>query len=168
MEILHTFGLNPFLLAAQVVNFLVLLYLMKRFLYPPLFKVFKKREELIKESIQKAEESQKALDKAQEKEKAIVKEARTTAEQIVKDAREQADTIIKQAEVKTKEQTDKMLKDAKSQIELETAQAQSKLNKYVLTLSLDLLKKSLSDVFTDKEQSTIIEKATKEMQKQPN
>ena len=61
-----------------------------------------------------------------------------------------------------------MLKDAKTQIELETSQAQEQLNTYVLKLSLDMLKKTLGNVFSEKEQSEIIEKAMKEMQKQPN
>jgi F0F1-type ATP synthase membrane subunit b/b' len=61
-----------------------------------------------------------------------------------------------------------MLQDAKVQIEQDTAAAQAQLNKYVAKLSVELLKKSLANVFTDKEQSEIIEKAVKEIQKRPN
>ncbi|HSX09743.1 MAG TPA: F0F1 ATP synthase subunit B [Candidatus Saccharimonadales bacterium] len=168
MEILKTFGLNPYLTIAQIINFLILLYILKRYLYPPLFKVFKKREELVKESIEKAEASEKALEKAKEQEKEVIKKAKTTGDDIIKEAREQADEIIKQAEVTAKERADKMLKDAKTQIELETSEAQKQLNTYVLTLSMNLLKKTLTNVFTEKEQSEIIDKAMKEMQKLPN
>jgi F-type H+-transporting ATPase subunit b len=168
MDILQTFGLNPFLTIAQIVNFLILFYILKRYLYPPLFKVFKKREELVKESIEKAEASEKALEKAKAQEADIIKKAKTTADEIIKEAREQSDEIVKSAEGLAKERTDKMLKDAKSQIELETTEAQEELNKYVLQLSTDILKKSLGNVFTDKEQSEIIDRAMKEMQKVPN
>lgn len=164
MDILNTFGLNPYLLIAQVVNFLILFYILKRYLYPPLFKVFKKREELVKESIQKAEENEKILEKTKVQEKEILTKARTTAEEILKEAREQAADMLKDAEVETKKQTDKMIKDAKAQIEFESAEAQKQLNNYVVKLSLDLLKKSLPEVFTDKEQSEIVEKAAKAMQ----
>jgi len=168
MEILKTFGLNPYLTIAQIVNFLILLYILKRYLYPPLFKVFKKREELVKESLEKAEQSEKALENAKAQEKEVIKKAKVTADDILKEAREQATDILKQAEAKTKEQTDKMLNDAKTQIELETAAAQEELNNYVLKLSLEILKKSLSNVISEKEQSEIVEKAMKEMQKLPN
>jgi F-type H+-transporting ATPase subunit b len=168
MDILKTFGLNPYLTIAQIINFLIILYVLKRYLYPPLFKVFKKREELVKESIEKAEQSEKALEKAKEQEKEVIKKARITADEIIKEAREQASETLKLAEVSTKEQTDKMLKDAKAQIELETSQAQEQLNTYVLKLSLDMLKKTLENVLSEKDQSEIIEKAMKEMQKMPN
>lgn len=168
MEILKTFGLNPYLTIAQIVNFLILLYILKRYLYPPLFKVFKKREELVKESIQKAEQSERALENAKEQEKEVIRKAKITADEIIKEAHEQSDDIVKQAEVTAKERTDKMIQDAKTQIEMETIQAQEELNKYVLQLSMNILKKSLRNVFSDKEQNEIIEKAMKEMQKMPN
>jgi F-type H+-transporting ATPase subunit b len=130
--------------------------------------VFKKREELVKESIEKAEQSEKALEKAKEQEKEIIKKARLTGDDIIKEAKEQSDEIIKQAEISAKDRADKMINDAKGQITLETAQAQEELNKYVLRLSMDMLKRTLSNVFTEKEQSEIIDKAMKEMQKLPN
>lgn len=168
MEIFKTFGLDPILMAAQIVNFLIIIYILKRFLYKPLFSVLKQRQDLAKESVKKAEDSSKALEKAQAEEQAIIKKAQETAHQIIKDAKEQSVEILKKAEEVTKIQTDKMLNDAKTQIALETTQAQKQLDKYVVKLSLELLKKSLGNVFTEKEQSEIIEKAMKEMQKQPN
>ena len=35
MEILKTFGVDPIFLGAQIVNFLIIFYLLKRFLYKP-------------------------------------------------------------------------------------------------------------------------------------
>ena len=168
MEILNTFGLNPYLVGAQIVNFLIILYVLKRFLYPPLFNVFKKREELVKESIKKAEENEKVLEKTKNLEKEIIQKAKVSADEIIKEARDQASDIVKKAEEDSKGKSDKMLKDARVQIELETSEAQKKLNTYVIDLSLDLLKKTLGNVFSEKEQSEIVQKALKEMQKQPN
>ena len=167
MEILKTFGLDPYLVIAQIVNFLVIFYVLKRYLYPPLFTVFKKREQLVKESITKAEENEKILEKSKAQEKEILKKAKTTADEIIKDAHDRADDIVKKAEESTKQQTDKMLKDAKEQIALETAEAEKQLNNYVVKLSVEILEKSLRGVLTEKEQSEIVAKAIKSMQK-PN
>ena len=168
MDILKTFGLNPYLVAAQIINFLIILYVLKRYLYPPLFNVFKKREELVKDSIKKAEENEKILEKTKELEGEIIKKAKVSADEIMKEAREQATDIVKKADEDTKQKTDKMLKDARAQIELETSEAQKKLNNYVIDLSLDLLKKTIANVFSEKEQSEIVQKALKEMHKQAN
>lgn len=168
MEIFKTFGLDPYLLITQIVNFLIIFYLLKRFLYKPLTNAIKKRQELAKESIDNAKNSEKLLEKAKEDEQEIIKKAKATAAEVIKDAREQASDIVKKSQADTKEQTDKMLKDAKEQIAIETEEAQKQLDKYVVKLSLELLKKSLGNVFTEKEQNEIIARATKEIQKRPN
>jgi len=168
MEIFQTFGINWVLVIGQIINFLIILYILKRYLYKPLFNVLKKRQELAKESVKNAENSEKALESAKEHEKEIIQKARQIADDIIKEAKERSDEIVKQADVLAKERTDKMLQDAKVQIDLETAQAQKELNQYVLRLSLDMLKRTLNNVFTEKEQSEIIDKAMKEMQKLPN
>ncbi len=168
MEILHTFGLDWKLVAAQIVNFLIIFYVLKRYLYPPLFKVFKKREELVKDSINKADENEKLLEKSKIQEKEIIKKAKATADDVIKEARERSDDILKKAEEETKLKSDKMLKDARDQIALETAEAKKELNTYVLKLSVQILEKSLSNVLTEKEQSEIVAKAMKEIQKLPN
>jgi F-type H+-transporting ATPase subunit b len=168
MEIFKTFGLDPYLVTAQIVNFLIIFYVLKRYLYPPLFKVFKKREELVKESITKAEENEKILEKTKNLEKETIKKAKVTADEVIKEAHERSEEIIKEAEEAAKQNADKMLKDAKEQIALETETAQKELNKYVVKLSIQILEKSLSNVLTEKEQSEIVAKAMKEIQKLPN
>src|ERR1700751_4763240 len=98
MEIFKTFGLDPYLVTAQIINFLIIFYVLKRYLYPPLFKVFKKREELVKESISKAEENEKILEKTKDLEKETIKKAKVTADEIIKESHEQATNILKKSE----------------------------------------------------------------------
>ena len=61
-----------------------------------------------------------------------------------------------------------MVEDAKAQIELETRSAERELNKYISRLAVNLLKKSLPDAFSSKEQSEIVAHAVKELEKKPN
>ncbi|MBU2632677.1 F0F1 ATP synthase subunit B, partial [Patescibacteria group bacterium] len=49
MEIVKQFGLDPVLLVAQIVNFLILLFILKKLLYKPVLELLKKREDTIKE-----------------------------------------------------------------------------------------------------------------------
>lgn len=165
MEIFKTFGIDPIIIAAQIVNFLIILYILKRFAYKPIFTLFKQREELVKESIKKAEDATKALEKAEKQEKEIVKNARTAAEQLLRDAKENSSDMIKAAEEEARKVTQQMIADAKEQIALETKHAQEQLSKHVSELSVELLKKSLGNVFTEKEQSAVVAKAVKDLKK---
>jgi len=167
MEILKNFGLDPYLTIAQIVNFLVILYILKRFLYPPLFKVLKKRQDLAKEAIAKAQESKEVLEKAQQQEQEIVKKAKITADQIIKDAKEQASDVIKQAEDEAKKRTDEIVQSSREQIAREAKDVEAKLSKQVGGLSLELLRKSITGIFTEKEQEAIMKKALSELGQKP-
>jgi hypothetical protein len=54
------------------------------------------------------------------------------------------------------------------QIEHESKAAEQKLYKQISSLSVELLKKALPDVFSAKEQSEIVARATKEISKKAN
>lgn len=168
MEIFEIFGIDGLVVLAQIVNFIIILYILKRFAYKPLFNVIKKREDLIKETVEKADEQRKALEKAEAEEKKILKKANETAAQIVKDAKEEAAAIVKTAQEKTKNETTKMIADAKTQIEIERKEAEAKLLKDVTGLSVELLRKSLSKILTDKEQDEVVKRAITVLQKQSN
>lgn len=168
MEILKNFGIEWPLLVAQIINFLIIFYVLKRFLYRPIFGLLKKRADTIKEGLEKAEEGKKSLDNALIKEKKIIKEAQETAQKIIHDAREQAQTLSKETEEKAKKHADRMIEDAKVQIDLDVRKAEQQLNKKIAKLSVEFLKKSLPDLFTSQEQSAIVAKAVKQLEKQPN
>lgn len=168
MEIFKNFGVEWSLTFAQIVNFLIIFYILKRYLYRPLFNVLKKRETTIKEGLAKAEEGKKALEKALLEEKKIIKNAKDTATQIVKEAREQSDTLVKHAEEEAKKKADRMIEDAKIQIERESRNAEVQLAKNITRLSVELLRKSLTDIFSEKEQTEIVSRAVKVLEKRPN
>ena len=52
MEILNNFGFQPTLFIAQIVNFLILAYVFKRFLYKPILKTLKDRQKTMKRTVQ--------------------------------------------------------------------------------------------------------------------
>lgn len=167
MEIFESFGIDPIAVAAQIVNFLVILFILRRFAYKPMFKLFKQREELAKKSVADEEASRKLLAKTQAEEKETLKKAQQTANQIIKDAREQSTAMLSKAEEQTRKQTEQMIVEAREQITRETKATEEKLAGYVAKLSVELLKKSLSNAFSEDEQSTIVKRTVKELEKRP-
>jgi len=168
MEIFGTFGLDPYLTGAQIVNFLIVLYILKRFLYKPVFELLKKRELTIKEGLTKTEEARKALEAAQVEEKKILKKAQETAKIILQDARDQSEQLVKETEERAKKQADRMLEEAKMQIQRDIKEAEMRLRTNITELSVELLKKSLSDIFNNNEQEQIVDRAVKRLKKRPN
>jgi len=63
------------------------------------------------------------------------------------------------------QQIEKMLSEAREQISSETAQAEKRLMNHISDLAVKLIEKSSSELFTEKEQSIIMEKAVKNLKK---
>jgi F-type H+-transporting ATPase subunit b len=163
MEILKTFGIDPILLGAQVINFLIIFYLLKRFLYKPVLGMLKAREDKIKESMKQAEETRVTLEKTIEQEKAILNKASEQAKELVADAKNQAIEVSREIEENTKRQAEKILLDARAQIEQDSKLMEQELTMKISILAKDMLKTSLHGTINEKEQKQIVEKAVKNL-----
>lgn len=165
MEVLGKFGINPVLLVAQIVNFLIIFFIVKKYALGPILTMLKNREKTIKEGLQQAEEARKLLEESTEKERALLKKAHAEAKELVAEAKKQRDELLTRTEAQTKEQTEKLLKEAREQIAFETREAEKRLAAHVNDIAIQLLQKSTSELFTEKEQTSIMEKALKELKK---
>lgn len=161
MELAKEFGVDLRLLIAQTINFLVILYLLRRYLYKPVLELLKKREETIKEGLAKAQEGQELLDKAIEKEKTILRNAHDQAKEMLLETKIKQQETNELAEKKTKERIERMLKDAQEQIDRETKEAEKRLSTQTSELAAKFLQKSVKGLFLEKEQEQIVKQALK-------
>ena len=63
------------LLAAQIVNFLIVLFILRKFLYKPILDALKKRKDKISDGIRESEEARIRLEKITKDEKMILRNA---------------------------------------------------------------------------------------------
>jgi F-type H+-transporting ATPase subunit b len=119
MELLNNLGINGKLLLAQIVNFVILLFVLYKFAYGPVLKMLEERTEKIEKGLKDAEASHKKLAEISEKEAAVLVEARKKAQEIIKKAEDSAVTQAQAIVTVAKEQTEKMLATAQKQIEQE-------------------------------------------------
>ena len=162
-DLINNFGINGYLLIAQIVNFLIVLYLLKRFAFGPILKLLEDRRKTIAESIKNAEETQRLLAQTEEKEKQVLQKAQSQAQEMLSDAKKQVGVLQQEAEIATKGRIEKMLSEATGKIQQETQLAEKQLATHVTRLSVDVLEKSLRGFFTDKEQKEVVEKAIKKI-----
>lgn len=165
MELLKDFGFDPILLTAQIINFLIVLVVLKKFMYKPVLDMLKKRENEIKKGLKDSEESQKLLVDAEEKEKKILQNARNEADQMIAAAKKEADDLKNDTLEKTRLEAEKILEQARSTIAQETKIAEDNLTKKIGQIAVALLEKSLVGFFGEKEQKEIMKKATAQIQR---
>ncbi len=162
MNILTEFGVKPILLAAQIVNFIILLLLLKKFLYGPILKVLDERKKKIAESLANAEEIKqklveiaaehdKELEQAARESKKIIEEATVVANQIIADAHKKAEgdieTMIAKSEVRLVQERDKLHQEIRAELADLVALGMQKIAGKVLTAKdrSNLAEKSLKE-----------------------
>lgn len=163
MEIINTFGLNPVLLGAQVLNFLIVLFLLKKILYKPLLTYLKSREERIRSGLASAREGEELLEKARKEEKDILTRAQKQANEIIKEAKNESKEILTNAQDEAKKQSELTIRQAKEQMREEALKTEKKLSSYVVKVSIDILEKALSKMVNRKTQDEVMSQVLKEL-----
>jgi len=111
MSFLQQLGITPALLITQIVGFLILLFLLNRFMFKPIFGILDQRQADIKATYDQLEADRARMEEtrrqyeqrlanieaeAREKIQAAVQEAQALRDNLVADARQQAETIVSQ------------------------------------------------------------------------
>lgn len=165
MEILKNFGFEPILFIAQIINFLIIVYLLKRFLYKPVINMLEERQKKIAEGIKSSEEAEKKLQETIQKEETIIRKAQEEARKLIDDAKIEQAQMMQRAEEATQAKIDKMLQKAREQITFETAQTEKRLEAHISRLAVDFLQKSVQGLFGPKEQEMIMKNALQKIKK---
>lgn len=164
MEILQKFGFDTGLFLAQVVNFLILAFVFKKFLYKPILKTLETRRKKIAQGIADAEKAEIAKQAAEQERDRIIKEATTEAQKIIDDMRKHAEEMRTEILEEARTDADKIIATAKEQSDLEMERMRKEAGSMSLTLSKSILNHVLSQLFTKDEQAKIMKKGLKEIE----
>jgi len=165
-ELIHKFGIDWKLLLAQIVNFLVLLFLLRKFLYKPLIDLMNKRREKIVDGLEKAKKGEEELEKIQElKEKELAK-IQKEADVLISRAKEIGDKkqqeILKEAEEKTK----KIVEEARGRIEIEKEKMLKEVRQDIANLVVDVTEKILKEKMDSQREKQMIDEVIGQLKKQ--
>ncbi|MBA4276016.1 F0F1 ATP synthase subunit B [Flavobacterium sp.] len=143
----------------QVVIFVGLILLLKKFAWKPILDAVNDREEGIKNALLSADNARKEMLNLQSDNQRILQEARMEHDALLKDAREMKDKMVADAKNEAQAQGQKMIEQAKAAIESEKNAAMAELKLHVSTLSLEIAEKLLKDELSNKEaQVKLVEK----------
>ena len=101
---MEALGLNLPMLIAQIVGFLILLYILSKLLYRPLLKVMDERAARIKESLEAAERAKEQAAASQEQMQEDIRKAREEGQQMIAQARDVASRFRDEEMAKAKDE----------------------------------------------------------------
>jgi F-type H+-transporting ATPase subunit b len=132
-------GIDWHLLLSQAVNFILLVIVLRLFVYKPVLNILRKRREKIEEGVAKAEEADVRLREVDGIAKKKIKEAEDEAIGIIKSSEEKAKNLEGELVRQAKEKQVQMMEKMAADIEREKEQSRMEMEKE----AVDLVKRAL-------------------------
>ena len=147
------------LLFWMLIAFLVVFFVLAKYGFPAIINMVDERKRYIDESLQKAHEASERLENIKQEGEAILQEAREKQAQMLKEAAETRDAIVEKAQEKAREESARLLNDAKVEIEQQKQAAIADIREQVATLSVEIAEKVLKlNLKDDKSQMDLIDR----------
>lgn len=156
MEVLKEFGVQPILLFAQAVNFLVLFLLLRKFLFTPLIRVLDERRDKIQKAMKDTQKAQDLLSDAQDKSTRAIKDAKDEAKLLVEDATKNAQLLVMEAREKTQKDIVAMLTETEQKIAKQKEDMRREIKGEVVDLVALTLGQIVGKVLTRKDEERLI------------
>ncbi len=160
---LEALGLDGKLLAAQIINFVILLLVLRKFLYKPLVGLLEKRRDAIEEGMKKTEEIEKRYTEFQTEHMKRIEESKAEATAMIEKAKKAAEEIRQDTLTKTTAETEAMLTRAKEEIERGKEKMLQELKQEVGTLVVAATAKVIGKAIGKDEQDKLIKEALNEV-----
>jgi len=150
-------------LLAQVVNFLILLFILKKFLYKPILNILEERKQKITSSLKNAEEIEKRLQKIESERDEALKKASKEAKELLQSASESADQIIQDAHSKAQKDIQDLVKKTKAVLDAERESLHKEIRDEIADIVVASLEKIAQKSLSEKEKQEFVQKSIKEL-----
>jgi F-type H+-transporting ATPase subunit b len=134
----------------QLILFLVLLFVLRKFAWKPILGAVEEREKSIEDSLASAEKARAEMERLQSDNERILAEARAERDVILKEAREIKEKMIGDAKTEAGTQAEKIIANAKEQIHNEKMAAVTELKNQVAEMSIEIAEMVLRRELDDK------------------
>lgn len=147
----------------QLLIFIFLVLLLKKFAWKPILDTVNERESSIKDAMSEADKARNEMAAIQESNQKVLKEARAEREALLKDARNTGAEIIAQAKTEAKTEANKIISQAQEAIQNEKRAAVNELKNQVAQISLEIAEKVIDTELANKDkQAQLVDKLLKD------
>jgi F-type H+-transporting ATPase subunit b len=144
-------------IAFTVINFILLLLILKHFLLKPVNKIMDDRQNGINVSIKKAKDDEEKAEISRKEKEQLLLESKTKGREIVEEYKVNAQNISQEIIDEAKKESVIIMDRTRIEIERERQKAESEIKKQVIDLSLILSEKALEQHIDEKEHRRLIE-----------
>jgi F-type H+-transporting ATPase subunit b len=139
------------LIAWQLLIFLSLFFLLKKFAWKGILSALSEREEDISSALRMAEETRAEMAKLKSDNEKLLAEARLERDQMIKEAKDTTSRMISDAKTTASAEANKIMSDARATMTQDRTAMISDLKKEVASLSIEIAEKLIKRELTSKD-----------------
>ncbi|HEY4485385.1 MAG TPA: F0F1 ATP synthase subunit B [Nitrospiria bacterium] len=150
----------------SLVSFGGLLFLLYRYAFPVIFRALEEREKTIKDSLDQAERLKQEAQQLLAQYEVKLKSAHDEGRAILEAARKQAQQQLEENGLRVEQETQRMLADARAEIQREQQQVLREVRRAAVDLTLLAAEKVMSRSLNDADHRRLIDEAVQEISEQ--
>jgi F-type H+-transporting ATPase subunit b len=162
-ETAETFGWNPWLFLSQVISFVVVALLLRRFAYKPILGVLHERRERIAESLRNADKIKQELAEAEKRRAEILAKANAEAQKMIDEAREASAHLAERKQQEAVAAAEQIVEKAREAANLEYERTMAELKRELGRLVVETTAKVTGKVLTSEDQRRLQEEAARQL-----
>lgn len=161
-DMFKALGIDWQMLIFQGVAFLILVWILTKFVFPPLLKAVDDRQATIEEGTKAAAAAEKKAESAEAKIEETLKKARLEAADIVATAKSEATAAIETAETQAKVRAERIVTEAHEDIAKEVLAVRNTLKKDTLKFVKQAAEAASNHVADDRFDTDLVKKSVQE------
>lgn len=156
-------GINWKILVGQIINFAILFFLLRKFVFKAFSSILEKRKKVIEDGVRKSEDAEKNLAKIRVLEQEMKAAGERSAKEIIKSAEINAEKRKQEVLALAEREREGIILAAKEAAKKEREDEKEKQKKETVDLSFLLAGKFLKDKLTQEEDRKLLEKIASEL-----
>lgn len=162
-ETADTFGFDLRIFLSQIVSFIIVALLLKRFAYKPILAVLEERRQRIAEGLLNAEKIKQQLAEAEQRYQEILTKGNAEAQKMIDEARASAGVIAERKQQEAIVAAEQIMAKAREASVLEHERTMSQLKRELGRLVIETTSKVTGKVLTPEDQRRLQEEASRQV-----
>ncbi len=154
-------GIDPLLIVVQIVNFVLLLIILKKVLYKPILNTIKNREKELSEIEKKGVEFEKEKQEFEKEKAKLLNALQKEKREVLEEAKLGAQILKKETIDKANREAKKILSETQKQALRDSGNLTKKIKEEANKLAVELAKNALAQILNEKDRGKSVEIAIK-------
>ncbi|NCO04619.1 MAG: F0F1 ATP synthase subunit B [Candidatus Magasanikbacteria bacterium] len=142
----------------NLINFLIIFFILKKFLFKPITKTINERQKKANQAIDDFSQAKAELQMATQKSQEIIDNAKVEANKILEQSHDDAKVLADELKIKAKADIELLIEQAKKNIAIDKKEMKEELKKETAILVITALEKILTEKFDKETDEKYIEK----------